>query len=84
MQSPQDFRKFQQTNPESLLHPAVTRKDANPAFFLFVFFLPLLFWYARTRERKPAKCLIRDSNITVKKNDERYLCLDGTGEMQTL
>lgn len=25
------------------------------------------FWYAHTRELKPAKCLIHDSNITVKK-----------------
>lgn len=74
------------TNPESLLHPAITRKHTNPAFFFFSFslFSHSFFWYAHTRERKPAKCLIHDSNITVKKPDERYLCLHGTGEMRTL
>jgi len=87
MRSPQDFKKSQQTNPESLLHPAVTRKHANPAFFFFLpfFFPPTPFSGMHTQEKKkPAKCLIHDSYLTLKKPDEKYLCLHGTGEMQTL
>lgn len=65
---PRTSEDSEQTNPESLLHPAITRKHANPAgFFSLFFFSHSLFWYAQTRTRKPAKCLIHDSNATIRK-----------------
>lgn len=66
------------------------KKTQNPrVFFFFLVVLSFLnksfhsfFWYAHTKGSKPAKCLIHDSNITVK--NERCLCVHRTGETQTL
>lgn len=76
MQLQQDFKIFPKVKPEGLMHPAKTGKPRTPGLlvFFFVFFLNKafcsFFWYTHTKDSKPAKCLIHDSNITVN-NDER-------------
>lgn len=91
MQPSQDFKRVsKQRNPESLLQPVIIKKHVNPAIFFFSFFSfssHSLFWYAHARARKPAKGLIHDSNISVRKLMKgTFVCMGQriASEMQTL